>query len=228
MIIFIFSLSQSFLTYFGLKWSCNGIFQFFEFFAIFLEFSITGRVGKKRNDNFYFLAFSAFFNLLWLEKMPWWCFLIFWICLLLFCNFLLRVGQERNGVIIFIFSLSQSFLTYFGLKWSCNGILIFFLIFFLICFLIFLEFSFTGRVGTKRNDNFYFLSFSTFFILLWLEKMPWWCFLIFWICLLLFCNFLLRVGQERNRMIIFIFSFSQSFLTYFGLKWSCNGIFQFF
>ena len=99
---------------------------FFNFFAIFLEFSFTGRVGKKRNDNFYFRSFSAFFNLLWLQKMPWWCFLIFWICLLLFCNFLLRFGQERNGMIIFIFSLSQSFLTYFGLKWSCNGIFIFF------------------------------------------------------------------------------------------------------
>ena len=46
--------------------------------------------------------------------------------------------------------------------------------------------------------------------------------------MLFFCNFLLLVGQERNGMIIFIFSLSQSFLTYFGLKWSCNGIFQFF
>ena len=33
-----------------------------------------------------------------------------------------RVGTERNGPIIFIFSLSRPFPTYFGLKWSHNGI----------------------------------------------------------------------------------------------------------
>ena len=37
-------------------------FNFFNLFAIFLEFSITRRVGMKRNDNFYFLYFSAFSN----------------------------------------------------------------------------------------------------------------------------------------------------------------------
>ena len=39
-------------------------------FAIFLEFSIMRRVGTERNDNFYFLSFSAFFNLFWLKKKP--------------------------------------------------------------------------------------------------------------------------------------------------------------
>ena len=107
MIIFIFSLSQSFLTFFGLKWSCNGIFEFF------------------------------------------------WICLLFFCNFLLRVGQEWNRMITFIFSLSQSFPTYFGLKWSRIGIFEF-----LKFFAIFLKFSITGWVGMKRNDNFYYLLLS--------------------------------------------------------------------
>ena len=71
MIIFIFSLSRPFPTCFSLKGRHNGIFLFFEFFcyffAIFLEFSITQ-----------------------------------------------RVGTERNGTIIFIFSLSRSFLTCFG------------------------------------------------------------------------------------------------------------------
>ena len=193
---------------------------FYNFFAIFFEFSITGRVGTKRNDNFYFLSFSAFFNLLWLQKTPWWCFLIFWICLLLFCNFLLRVEQERNGIIIFIFSLSQSFRTYFGLKWSFTVFINFFNF-----FAIFLEFSITGRVRTKRNDNFHFLSFPAFYNLLWLEKMPWWCFVIFWICLLFFCNFLLRLVQEWNGTINFIFSLSESFPAYFGNKLSCDRIF---
>ena len=86
--------------------------------------------------------------------------------MLLFCNFLLRVGQEQNGMIIFIFSLSQSFLTYFGLKWSCNGIFQFFEFF---CY--FFEFSMPGRVGTKRKDKFYFFFFLGLFqpILAWKE-----------------------------------------------------------
>jgi len=45
-------------------------FNFLKFFAFFLEFSITRRVGTKRNGNFYFLSFSAFSNLFWLEKTP--------------------------------------------------------------------------------------------------------------------------------------------------------------
>ena len=47
---------------------------FFDFFAIFMKFSTTRRVGTKRNDNFYFLSFSAFPNLFFLEMMPYWFF----------------------------------------------------------------------------------------------------------------------------------------------------------
>ena len=146
MTIFIFSLSWSFPTCFALKWGSNGIFNFLNFFTVVLEFSITGHAGTKRNDNFYFLSFFAFFNLFWLETMPWWCFLIFWNCSLFFCPFLLCVGQERNEMITFIFSLSQSFLTYFGMKWSCNGIFQFFE-FFYYFFVIFYYAS--GRNETE-------------------------------------------------------------------------------
>ena len=45
-------------------------FNFFNFFAIILEFSFMRRVGTKRNENFYFLCFSSFSNLLWLEMKP--------------------------------------------------------------------------------------------------------------------------------------------------------------
>ena len=142
-------------------------FKFLIFFGWFSGTFNSGRVGKKRNDNFYFLSFSAFFNLLWLEKMPWWCFLIFWICLLLFCNFLLRFWQERNGMIIFIFSLSQSFWPI--LPWN-EAVMVFFN--FLNFFATFFEFSMPGRVGTKRKDKFYFFSFSAYSNLFWLEKKP--------------------------------------------------------
>ena len=45
-------------------------FNFFNFFAIFLEFLIMRHVGTERNYNFYFLSFSAFRKLFWLEMMP--------------------------------------------------------------------------------------------------------------------------------------------------------------
>ena len=129
-IIFIFSLSQHFPTYFGLEWSRNGIFQFFEFFCYFLEFSLARREGTKRSDNFYFLSFSAFSNLFWLGMKPYWYFSIFWIFLLVFWNFLLPVGKERNEAVIFIFSTSQPFPTYFAMKWCRNCIFWIFLLFF--------------------------------------------------------------------------------------------------
>ena len=94
--------------------------------------------------------------------------------MIFYWNFLLRMGQEQNGTIIFIFSLSQPLPTYFGLKWGSNGIFLKFLIFLLFCFGILYYTS--GRNGTERNDNFYFLSFPTFSSLLWLKMKPQWYF----------------------------------------------------
>ena len=68
--------------------------------------------------------------------------------LLFFWNFLLRVGQERNGRIIFIFSISHHFTTYYGLKWIHNSI-------FLIFFLFFLNFLL--RDGKERNGTIIFI-----------------------------------------------------------------------
>ena len=138
-----------------------------------------------------------------------------------------RVGTERNGTIIFI-SLSQLFPTYFGLKWIHNGIFSFFE-FFLIFF-----WKMVLRIGQERNGTIIFIfslsqPLQTYFGLKWGSNGIFLIFLIF----LLFCFgiFYYTSGRnvtERNGMIIFIFSFSQSFPTYFGLKWSRNCIFQFF
>ena len=57
-------------------------YSFMNFFAIFLEFSVSGRVGIDRNDNSYFLSFLVFPNLFWLEEKPYSCSIIFWIFLL--------------------------------------------------------------------------------------------------------------------------------------------------
>ena len=98
-------------------------FNFLNFFTIFLEFSITGRVRTKRIDNFYFLSLSLFQQILARNE----ALMVFFSFFKFFCNFLLRIVLERNRTIIFIFSHSQPFPTYFGWKWCHNGI---FLIFF--------------------------------------------------------------------------------------------------
>ena len=144
-------------------------FSFLNFFALFLEFSITPRVGMERKDNFYFLSFAAFSLLFSLEMKPQWYFLILWIFLLFFWNFLLHIGQEQNGTIIILFSISQPLPTYFGLKWVSNGIFLIFWIFLL--FFIGIFYYTSGRNGTERNNNFYFsLShlFPTYFGLKWI------------------------------------------------------------
>ena len=45
-------------------------FNFLNFFAIFLEFPIPGRVVTDQNDNFFFFSFSASPIPFFLEKKP--------------------------------------------------------------------------------------------------------------------------------------------------------------
>ena len=122
------------------------------FFVIFYEFSITRLVGTKRNDNFYFPSLSVYSNLLWLEMKPQWYFYLLGICFLFFWNFLLRVGYERNGMIIFVFRLSRHFPTCFGYKRSHNGIFLIFLNF----FLFFWNFLLRVRLAQNRSIVFIF------------------------------------------------------------------------
>ena len=112
-IIFVFSLFQPFLTYFGLKRNHKRFFNFLKFFPIFLEYSITRWVRTKWNDIFYFLYFTTFSILFSLEMKPQWYFLIFLNFLIFFWNFLLPVRSEGNGRKTFIFlflGLSQPIL----------------------------------------------------------------------------------------------------------------------
>ena len=124
-----------------------------------------------------------------------------------------REGMERNGTIIFIFSLSHPSPTYFGLKWSHNAIFLIFLLFF---------WNFLLRVGLERNGTiiFIFSIFLAFCNLFLVEMKPQLYFLIFWIFFAILLEFSLTrcVGTERNGTIIFIFSLSHPSPTYFGLK----------
>ena len=120
MIIFIFSLSQHFPTYFGLKWSHNGIFKFIKFFCYFSWIFSNASGRNETKHKFVFSLFFGIFQPIFAWKRSHNC--IFWIFLQFLLIFLLRVGLERSGKIIFIFLISQSIPTYYGLKWSHNGI----------------------------------------------------------------------------------------------------------
>ena len=76
---FFLSLSQPFLTYFGLKRNYDGVFWFFEFFCYFFRIFNYGS-GWHTSEQFFLL--SLFFGLIppiLAEKKLWWCFLIFLI-----------------------------------------------------------------------------------------------------------------------------------------------------
>ena len=137
-------------------------FNFLNFFSIFLEFSITGREGTEWKDNFYFLYFTGFSNLFFLEAtMVFFNFLNFF---LLFLNFLLHVGTERNGTKIFILSHSHPFPTYFRQKCCHVGIFLYFEFFGYFFEILYYA---LGRNETERK--FLFLSVSSFSNLSWLE-----------------------------------------------------------
>ena len=122
-----------------------------------MEFSIRRWVGTKRNDNFYFLYFSAFSNLFWLEMKPQWYFLIFWFFFFFFGIFYYpsgRNGTERQFLFFIFLGISQPILA-----WN-EAITVFFNL--LNFFAIFLEFYLKRQGGTQRNDNFFFLSLSFF------------------------------------------------------------------
>ena len=148
------------------------------------------RVGIHQND-FFFLTFLAFSDLFWLGKNLWCCFQIFWIFLLFFCYFQLRVVKEHIGKTFFTFSLSHPFPTYFGLKKNAIKVFSNFLNFFAIFFGIFYYGS-----GRNTSERFFLLSFFLTLsqpILAW-KKCYKGVFKFFKFFCVFFFNFLLRVG----------------------------------
>jgi len=152
-----------------------------------------------RDQNFVF-TFSAYIFQFWLKIMPGRSFIIFWIFLLFFWNFLARVEYERNPGLKFRFHI-------FGLShpvWARNNAgnrFYNFLNFYTILFGIFFP-------GSSMNGNWdwnYFFTFSAYIFPFWLEIMPGICFIIFWIFLLLFSEFSCpgRVWTEFGTKILF-------------------------
>ena len=174
--------------------------SFLSFFAIFLEFSVTGWRGAHQND---FFLFSLFLRLSkpildWKEaKMVFSNFLNFFPIFFLIYYYR-SVGTHRNDV--FYFLSSWPFPTYFGLKRSYDSVFKFFEFF---CFFFGILYFGSGRNTSER----YFFLFSLFLgisepILDWKEAMMvFYNFLnilangiLFWIFLLFFWNSLFRGG----------------------------------
>ena len=218
-IIFIFPFFQSIPTYYSLKWSQNGIVIFSEFFSIFflIFYYATGRNETERQ--FLFSVFLGLFQpiLAWNEAT-----MVFFNFFLFFWNFQLLVRLERNRTIV----LFSPFLCVSPLSLAWNEAIIVFYNF-LNFFAIFLEFSITCRVGTKQNNNFYFLSFLAFRNLILLQMKPKRNSSNFLNFFATFLGFSIThwVGTKRNETINFIFSHSWSFPTNFYLKRSHNCIF---
>ena len=118
---------------------------------------------------------------------------------------------ERNGTKVFIFSRSWPFPPYFVFKGSHNG----FFFNFLNILAIFFEFCITDGIGTERNDNFYFHSFSFFSTLFWIQKKPQRYFIIFWFFFATFLEFsiTLRVRTKQNDNFYFL-SFSALYILF--------------
>ena len=154
------------------------------------------RVRTKRNENFYFLCFSSFSNLLWLEMKPQWYFFNFFV---FFCPFFEifyyasgRNETKRNDN--FLFSLFPILFQPI-LAWN-EFIMVFFN--FLNFFLFF--WNFLLRVRRERNGRIIVIfsishPFTTYYGLKWIHNG---IFLIFSIFFYFFFNFLLRGEKERN------------------------------
>ena len=150
----------------GRKEAITGFFNFLNFFTIFFELSLMRRIETKRNETIIFIyslvqRFPICFGLKCVHN----CFFEFFS--IFFGIFYYASGgneTERQ----FLFSLFPGLLQPI-LAWK-EAIMVFFN--FLNFFAIFLEFSMTLWVGTKRNDNFYFLNSLAFSNLFCLEMMP--------------------------------------------------------
>ena len=121
-IIFIFHISHPFPTYFGLEWTIIVfLFLFFEFFTIFMEFSIRHRLGTEQNGTIIFISlFLIFFQpiLAWNEFLM--VFFNFLNCFAIFFYSSGRNETKRNDN--FYFTYFSSFSDLFWLEMNHNRI----------------------------------------------------------------------------------------------------------
>ena len=169
--------------------------MFCYFFKIFNYVS-----GRNTSERFFFSIFLSLSHpiLAWEEAMMVYSNLLKFFAIFLEFSITVRVGTHRNDF-LFLFFIFLS-LPHPILAWE-EAMMVFSN--FLNFFAILLEFPIPGRVETYRNDFYYFLSFSAFPILFWLEMKLWLCFLIFWIFLVFLFNFF-YYGLARNTLQRFL------------------------
>ena len=139
--------------------------DFFNFFANFFGIFYYASSGNETERRFLFSQFLGLFQpiLAWNEAtMVFFYFFSFFFGIFYYLSG--KNGTESQFLFFLFPGLFQPILA------SNEAITGFFN--FLNFFAIFLEFSVTHLVGTERNDNFYFLSSSTFSTLFWLQKKP--------------------------------------------------------
>ena len=139
--------------------------MFWKFSLFFWNFLL--HVGWERNGIFILSIsrpFPTYFDLKWGPNGVIWFFDFSSFFFGIFYYPSGRNGTERQFLFFLFLGISQPILAW-------NGAIIGFFNFSKI-FAIFLEFSFTRWVGTKRKDNFYFFSFSAFPNLFWHEMEP--------------------------------------------------------
>ena len=129
--------------------------------------------------------------------MPGWGFIIFWIFLYFFRNFHARVEYKRNSGLKFCFLFFGRPRPVLAKNVASKRFYNFFTIFFGI-------FLLKSSMNGIRDKNFVF-TFSAYLIPFWLKIMPGRGFIICWIFLLFFWNFLPRVECERNSGLKFFF-----------------------
>ena len=136
---FYFLSFAAFPAYSRLKWTTTVFFNFLNFLAICLEFSITHRVGTERNGTIIFIShFLLYFQpiLAWNEFI-----MIFFNFFIIFLEFSItrRIGTKRNYNFYFLSFLAFS--SDFWLKMKPQW-------YFWIILLFFWEFFITCRIGT--------------------------------------------------------------------------------
>ena len=160
-----------------------------------MEFSITLRVETKRNDDFYFLSFSAFSRLFWIEMRPSWYLLNIFNFFSIFLEFSImhRVGTERNDNFYF-----RAFSVFTNQKAWNEVTMVFFNFFVFFCHFFGIFYHASGK--NRMEGLFLFSLFRSLFlsIFAWNEAtMVFFNFLNFFVIFLEF-SITHLVGMNRN------------------------------
>ena len=126
------------------------VFNFFEYLCYFFSIFCYELRRNETERQYLFSFFLGLFQPILPLNEAILAFFNFLNFFAVFCNFKFCASEGRNETIIFIFSLSLPFPSYFGLKWCHNCIFLFFWYFFEIFYYV---------LGWNETEQQYLLSF---------------------------------------------------------------------